>query len=283
MKVDAAIPKRAGIGLRTPHIRDVLDRRPDVGWLEVHAENYFGDSLANRDLEQARQSYPVSLHGVGLSPGSDQEIDPSHLQAFRDLIDRIDPGLVSEHMTWSSIDGIYLNDLMELPRSSESLAVISRNVDCIQDALGRRILMENPSSYLQYKESEIPEPEFIAEMCRRTGCGLLLDINNIYINSRNHDFKPWDYIMALPLDQVGEIHLAGHCVDTIEGRDVWIDGHGTPVSESVWDLYRRTLALTGATPTLIEWDSDLPDLATLIGEADKADTIIAAIGDNGSC
>lgn len=273
-RVASTIEARAGIGLRAPHIRDILDRRPAINWLEVHAENYFGDGIATDHLTRAREHYPISLHGVGLSLGSDQEMDADHLRSWRVLIDRVDPGLISEHMTWSSIGGVYLNDLVELPRSEEALTVITRNVERMQEALKQRILIENPSRYLEYAESEIPEPEFIDRLCRKSGCGLLLDLNNIYINSRNHGFDAWHYVQDLPLHEVGEIHLAGHQMDRIGDKEIWIDAHATPIAAEVWKLYHDTLSLTGPVPTLIEWDSDIPALNTLCAEADKAERIL---------
>ncbi len=266
----AAIPARAGIGLRAPHQHEVLAAPPAVGWLEVHSENYFADggpALAN--LECTRARYPISLHGVGLSLGSTDPLDREHLRKLKALAARIEPALVSEHLSWSSVGLRFLNDLLPLPYTEEALEHICTRVAQVQDFLGRRILVENISSYLQFPHSTIPEWEFVAEVSRRAGCGILLDVNNIYVSASNHHFDPLQYLRAIPAQAVGEIHLAGH-----ESRgDTLIDTHSRPVCDAVWALYREALDRFGAVPALIEWDNDIPKLAVLVGEAHKADAI----------
>lgn len=268
------IPPCAGIGLRHPHHRAVAETRPPVGWLEVHSENYLAGAPLRR-LEAIRRDYPVSLHGVGLSLGTSEGLDGAHLAALRALVRRIEPGLVSEHLAWTTTGGVYLNDLLPLPYTEEALAVVCRNVARMQEALGRRVLVENSSTYLRFRHSTIAEPEFLAEIVRRTGCGLLLDVNNLYVSACNHGFEAEPYLAALPAAAVGEIHLAGHHVRPLPTGEIRIDDHGSAVAPAVWALYRRTLARTGRVPTLIEWDSDIPPLPVLLGEAETAARILA--------
>lgn len=264
----------AGIGLRASHYREILEARPSLAFLEVHSENYFGDGGAPLHyLEQARAHYPVSLHGVGLSLGSSDPLNRVYLARLKQLIDRIDPVLVSDHLSWSSIDGVYLNDLLPLPYTEAVLDHFCARVNEAQDFLGRPLLVENPSTYLQFAASAIPEWEFLAEIARRTGCGILLDVNNIYVNCRNHGFNASQYLAALPVAAIGEIHVAGHTVKKMPEGEILIDTHGAPVSEPVWALYREALARFGARPTLVEWDNGLPPLATLVAEARQAETI----------
>jgi uncharacterized protein (UPF0276 family) len=270
------VPARAGIGLRAPHVAEVLATRPAIPWLEVHPENYMGGGPAVRALEQIRRDYPLALHGVGLSLGSAEGGDRRHLDRLRALADRLDPVLVSEHLSWSSSGGAYLNHLLPLPYREESLALLSRHVAEAQDALGRRLLVENPSSYLRFHDSPIPEPEFLAELARRTGCGLLVDVNNIYVSGQNLGSDPDAYLAAVPAAAVGELHLAGHSVNDADGRPVWIDDHGSRVTPEVWRLYARALERFGPVPTLVEWDTNLPPLATLLDEAGAADRRLAA-------
>ena len=261
----------AGIGLRPGHYRDLLQSLPKLGWLEVHSENYFGDGGAPLHfLEQARSHYPVSLHGVGLSLGSTDGLNIDHLKRLKQLVDRYDPLFVSDHLCWSSIDGIYMNDLLPLPYTEEALSHFSERVMQVQDYLGRELLVENPSSYLQYKHSTIGEAEFLAEVVKRSGCGLLLDVNNVYVSAMNHGFDAQDYIDLIPGDAVREFHLAGHTVRELPQGTVYIDTHDAPVAEPVWSLFDYTLHRVGRRPSLIEWDSDLPDLEVLIGEAGRA-------------
>jgi uncharacterized protein (UPF0276 family) len=274
------LPARAGIGLRSPHVAEVLATRPALPWLEVHPENYLGGGPEVRALHAIRQDYPVSFHAVGLSVGSADGVDRWHLGRIRGLVDRIEPALVSEHLAWSQAGGAYLNHLLPLPYTEESLAAICRNVDEVQTALGRRVLIENPSGYLRFASSTIPEAEFLAELASRTGCGLLCDVNNVYVTARNLGLDPVAYLAALPSAAVGEIHLAGHSVNDADGQTLLIDDHGSPVPPAVWALYERALRRFGAVPTLVEWDTDIPPLEVLLAEARQADArLLDAMGD----
>lgn len=263
----------AGIGLRSVHMAEIMETRPAIGFLEVHAENYMTGSPTIGALETVRRDYPISIHGVGLSLGSAGPLDREHLARFRTLVERIDPDLVSEHLSWSGFAGTYVNDLLPLPYTEESLEVVSAHIDEAQTALGRRLLIENPAAYLRFRNSTIPEAEFLAELARRTGCGILCDINNLYVNADNFGFDPWAYLAALPARAIGEIHLAGHHRADVDGRSILIDDHGSAVAKPVWDLYAHALDRFGPKPTLIEWDSRLPALAVLLGEARYADRI----------
>jgi uncharacterized protein (UPF0276 family) len=250
---------------------DLLQSLPELGWLEVHSENYFGDGGAPLYyLEQARSHYPVSLHGVGLSLGSTDKLNKDHLKHLQQLIDRFDPLFVSDHLSWSSVDGIYMNDLLPLPYTEEALAHFSERVQQVQDYIGHELLVENPSSYLQYRHSTIDEAEFLAEVVRRSGCGLLLDVNNVYVSAMNHGFDAHAYIEAMPVDAVREYHLAGHTVRELPQGTVYIDTHDALVAESVWSLYEYTLQRIGRRPSLVEWDSNLPGLEVLLDEAGRA-------------
>jgi uncharacterized protein (UPF0276 family) len=269
------IPARAGIGLRHQHYRAVVENRPPVGWLEVHSENYFGGGRPLAFLEAARAHYPLSLHGVGLSLGTDGPLDRTHLARIKALIARLQPALVSEHVSWSITGGVYLNDLLPLPYTDEALQVICGHVEETQDFLGRQILVENPSSYLQFAHSTIPEREFVAEISRRTGCGLLFDVNNVYVSACNHGFDAHEYIAAMPREAVQEIHLAGHAVREIGDATLRIDDHGSAVCAAVWQLYAAALRQLGPVPTLIEWDSNVPELPVLVAEAVTADGFLA--------
>jgi hypothetical protein len=262
----------AGIGLRAPHHRAFLDERPDVGFVEVHAENFMvaGGPLLHH-LEQARRDYALSVHGVALSLGSAALPDPDHLHRLAALTDRFEPFLVSEHLAWSSVAGVYLNDLLPVPYDETTLAIIARNVTATQEALGRTILIENPSSYLRYRLSDMSEADFLAELCRRAGCALLLDVNNVAVSAFNLGFDARAYLGALPANAVGQFHVAGHHTNDVGERLVRIDDHGSAVSDEVWNLYDHALARFGPHPTLVEWDSNLPPLATLLAEAAKAE------------
>jgi hypothetical protein len=275
---DGTMPAKAGIGLRHPHIGAFLADTQPVSWLEIHSENYLvagGPRLAQ--LENIRRDYPISCHGVGLSLGSADGLDEAHLAALRALFDRFEPALVSEHVSWSVADGVYTNDLLPLPLTDEALAAICRNVDRMQVALKRRVLVENPSTYLDFAESLIPEPEFIAEIVRRTGCGLLLDVNNIHVSAHNRGFDAAAYLAGLPLGAVGEIHVAGHATRDCDGPAVLIDDHGSAAIEPVWHLLRAALARTGPVPVLFEWDNDIPELPILLAEAHKAQACLEAV------
>jgi hypothetical protein len=270
------IPALAGVGLRFPHHEHVLQARPGVPWLEVHAENYFGGGSARHTLESIRHHYPLSLHGVGLSLGSAGDLDPAHLRRLADLVDMMQPGLVSEHLSWSVAGGRYLADLLPLPMTEEALTVVCRHVQQAQEALRRPLLLENPSSYLQFSHSSIPEYEFLATVADRTGCGILCDVNNIFVSASNHGWDPLRYLDALPAASVGEFHLAGHAEVTLaSGRCVRIDSHGTRVAAPVWALYEEALRRIGPRPTLIEWDTDIPAFDVLLDEASLA---AAALG-----
>jgi uncharacterized protein len=271
--IRAPDPARAGIGLRSPHFEDLARARPALSFVEVHSENFFADggpSIAW--LERFRADYALSLHGVGLSLGSTDPLDPEHLSRLARLATRVEPALVSEHLCWSGIGGRHLNELLPLPYSEESLEHVCVRVAQAQDYLGRQILVENVSAYVRFASSTIPEGEFVAEIARRTGCGVLLDVNNAWINSVNHGCDARDFLRAIDPATVGEIHLAGG-EQTPEGL---IDTHGAPVFPEVWALFAETIARMGALPTLIEWDTDIPALDVLLGEAALADAILAA-------
>ncbi len=274
-QVPGPIPAQAGIGLRFPHHRTVLDTRPAVPWFEVHTENYFGGGSALDCLEQIRGDYPISFHGVGLSLGSAGALDDRHLQRIRALTQRIVPALISEHLSFSLIEGTYLPELLPLPMTEEALARVSEHVTQVQDALGCQLLIENPSSYLRYRHSTIPEWEFLAALVQRTGCALLCDVNNIHVSASNHGWNVDTYVAGLPVDAVREIHVAGHSERTLSGgRRILIDDHGSPVCEAVWALYRKAISRFGAVPTLIEWDNNLPAFDVLEREARRAGTYL---------
>jgi uncharacterized protein (UPF0276 family) len=267
---------RAGIGLRAPHVGELLATRPAVPWLEVHPENYMMGGAALASLETARRDYPISFHGVGLSLGSAGEIDRRHLERLKTLVDRIEPCLVSEHLSWSTSGGAYLNHLLPLPYTDETLAVVASHIHEVQETLGQSILIENPSSYLRFRHSTIPEPEFLAELARRTGCGLLCDVNNIYVTAWNLGLDAIAYLGALPTATVGEMHLAGHARNDADGQTILIDDHGSRVAPPVWTLYHEALQRFGAVPTLVEWDTDIPELSVLLAEACTADGLLEA-------
>ena len=267
----AAIPARAGIGLRAPHCREIIDTRPDIAWVEVHSENYFGDGgQPHQFLERIRRDHPLSLHGVGLAIGSAAPLDRGHLDKLVRLIARYEPGLVSEHLCWGAAGGRHLNDLLPLPYTEEALAHVCGRIEQTQAHLGRQILIENVSSYLQFRHSTIPEWEFLAEVAARSGCAILLDVNNIYVSAVNHGFDALTYLNAIPAAAVREIHLAGFDAS----GPCLIDTHGTAVSDDVWTLYRAAIARLGPRPTLIEWDTDIPALGVLLAEAAKATRIL---------
>lgn len=266
----------AGVGLRFPHHQAFVDTRPSIGWLEVHTENYMGGGAPLRYLETLRRDYPVSFHGVGLSLGSADGLDADHLDRLERVIERIEPTLVSEHLSWSIIGQTYLADLLPLPMTEEALAVVCRHVDQVQTRLGRPILVENPSTYLQFRHSTIPEWEFLAQVAARTGCGILCDVNNIFVSAQNHGWDASAYLRGLPPAKIGEIHLAGHSVTTLDsGAALRIDDHGSRVDSAVWALYGEALACFGPVPTLIEWDTNIPPLEVLLDEAAQAGRCLA--------
>ena len=266
------IPARAGIGLRGPHSIELLERLPDIGFLEIHSENYFGaGGIPLNLIDRLREHYPVSVHGVGLSIGSTDPLDLEHLRRLSQLISRVEPGLISEHLSWGSVTGIHLNDLLPLPYTEEAVSHVSARIDEIQDSLKRRLLIENVSSYLQFSHSVMPEWEFLVEVAKRSGCGILLDVNNVYVSARNHEFNPHTYLDAIPAHAVKEIHLAGFAVNEYAEGKILIDHHGARVSDAVWALYRKALTRFGGVPTLIEWDTDIPSLDVLLAEARTAE------------
>jgi len=271
-RVAAGLPSRAGVGFKPEHFETILAERPDVGFFEIHAENYMGDGgPPHRRLEAIRACYPLSLHGVGLSIGGPRPLDRAHLARLSALRRRYEPGLFSEHLAWSSHDSGFLDDLLPLPYTAETLAIVCDHIDETQDAVGR-MLLENPSTYVRFAESDIPECDFLSEIARRTGCGLLLDVNNIEVQAGNHGFDPRSYLDAFPLQAVGEIHLAGYAEARDDsGASFRIDAHDSPVRPGVWALFREAIRRIGPTPTLIEWDNDVPDWATLHAEARRAD------------
>ena len=276
-RVAAPLPDRGGVGLKADHVEQIRAERPDCGFFEIHAENYMGDGgPAHRRLEAIRALYPLSLHGVGLSIGSPRPLDKDHLERLAALARRYEPGLFSEHLAWSSHDQGFLNDLLPLPYTKETLATVCGHVDQTQEALGRRMLLENPSTYLVFAESTISETDFIAEVARRTGCGLLLDVNNVIVSATNHGFDAIAYLDAYPLRHVEEIHLAGYAETQDDaGRPLLIDAHDSPVRDGVWALYAETIRRLGPTPTLIEWDNDAPAWPVLLAEARRAEATMA--------
>jgi len=259
-----------GIGLRQPHYREVFERLPPLGFLEVHSENFFLEGGASMHaLERARAAYPISLHGVGLSLGSADTLAGEHLARLKRLVDRVEPALVSEHLCWGGVGGVHFNDLLPLPYTQEALALLADRVDHVQATLKRRILVENLSAYVECRHSEMTETAFLAELARRTGCGLLLDVNNLYVNAINFGFDPVARLAELDAASIGQMHLAGH---TVAG-DCLIDTHGSLVCDPVWSLYEEACRRFGAKPTLIEWDTDLPALDVLLSQAAQADAI----------
>ena len=271
------VPARAGIGLRPLHYADILAQPPKVGWIEVHPENYLtAGGPQHRALTAARQLYPLSFHGVGLSLGGLARPDQAHLARLRALIARYEPALFSEHLAWSSHGGAFMNDLLPIPYTEAALDRLVAHVDETQEFLGRQILIENPSLYLRFQDSEMRETEFLRELTARSGCGLLLDINNVHVSASNCGYDSGAYLADYPLDHVREIHLAGHMAEVDDGgAEVLIDAHNTSVSAAVWALYRWVVRMVGPLPTLIEWDQDLPDWRILLAEAASADRILA--------
>lgn len=265
---------KSGICFKGQHFQEVLQALPGIGFFEVHAENYFGaGGPPHRALSEIRSHYDLSVHGVGASLGAAGPLDGDHLAALKQVVDRYQPFLVSEHIAWCGQGGRFLNDLLPLPYTEESLTQLADHIDQTQEALGRQILIENPSTYLMPAGSDRTEPAFLADVCGRTGCGLLLDVNNIYVSARNNGWDASAYIEAVPKDAVGEIHLAGHLEDSRGGIEILVDDHGSEVCQAVWDLYTHALKRFGPVPTLIEWDTRVPALDTLLAEAAKADAL----------
>ncbi|HEX2581480.1 MAG TPA: DUF692 domain-containing protein [Dongiaceae bacterium] len=271
----SSLPCAAGIGLRQPHHAEFLAVKPAVAWIEVHSENFMGGGPTLDLLEKLRADYPISLHGVGLSLGSAEGVSATHLERLALLVERIAPAEISDHLSWSVTGGNYYNDLLPLPYTEEALAVVADNVARVQDRLGRRLLVENPSTYLEYDERDYSEPEFLRQLCRRTGCAILLDINNIIVCGFNHGYPADRYLAEFVGVPVGEYHLAGHHTRMLGNRGLKIDDHGSAVGEEVWRLYAHAVAEIGAQPTLIERDSNIPPLAELLAEAARADQALA--------
>lgn len=269
------IPCSAGIGLRAQHYQDVINTRPDNVWFEIHSENYFGKGgKPHYYLDIIRQDYPLSCHGVGLSLGSTDVLDLQHLGKLKKLIERYEPALVSEHLCWSSVDGYHLNDLLPMPYTEESLNHFVKRINQTQEFLNRQILIENITSYLEFNHSTIPEYEFITQLATITGCGILLDINNLYVNGINHGWNTDNYLKNISAEHVQEIHLAGFTENKLAQGSILIDSHNQMVAEAVWQLYSQALQQLGRKATLIEWDKDLPSLDVLISEANKANTLL---------
>lgn len=267
--------RKTGIGLRHPHHTDILEKKPGVGFLEVHPENYFvAGGPALHYLEKAREIYPISFHGVGMSLGSADGLNTQHLQHLKDLVSRFEPFQISDHVSWSRVPNAHVPDLLPVPMTEEALDVLSRNVETAQKALDRALWVENPSSYLSFKNNEMDEPIFLKKLVERTGCGLLLDVNNIYVSSHNIGFDTAAYLAEIPKGAVQEIHLAGYTENEVnQDFTMYIDTHGAPVHGPVWALYEQTLEVLGDVNTLLEWDTDIPSLEILVQEAEKADVL----------
>lgn len=277
-----SIPAGAGVGLKPQHFEQVLalpsSPENNVTWFEIHAENYMGaGGQLHHNLTQIRHQFPLSIHGIGLSLGSVELPSESHLDALSKLISRYEPGLVSEHLSWSKHHDVALNDLLPVPYTDESMAAFCQNIDITQNALKREILIENPSSYLSLKDNDFSEQDFLVNLANRSGCKLLLDVNNVYVNACNHGFDPQQYIDSIPPHLVGEIHLAGHSVQKLLNKEIRIDDHGSIVSEQVWRLFEYALQRVGPRPTLIEWDTDVPSWQVLSEQATLANRYLSSI------
>ena len=270
------LPARGGLGLKPEHFRTILDTTPDLGFFEIHAENYMVDGGPfHHHLSQIRSRYPLSIHGVGLSIGGESPLDEAHLDRLAALLQRYEPQSFSEHLAWSSHGDVFLNDLLPVPYCAETLTRVCDHIDRVQEELKRRLLLENPATYVEFAASTMSEGEFISAVVRRTGCGLLLDVNNVYVSCVNHGRDPCAAIDALPFAATGEIHLAGFARDTdAAGDELLIDSHGTPVAEAVWALYRHALRRVGQVATLIERDNDIPAFSVLLAEARKAENML---------
>lgn len=270
----SSLPARAGIGLRSAHFRQIREERPDVGFLEIHPENFFGGGAHVEMLADYAEYYPLSFHGVGLSLGSAGALDKNHIRALTQLAERIRPAAVSDHVSWSASGNAHMPDLLPLPYTEETLRIVAEHIDEVQQALGQKILVENPSTYLAFAHSTMREPEFLAALVARTGCGLLVDVNNIYVQAHNVGARPEEYFSVLQGEWIGEMHLAGHTRRDEGDAEILIDTHDDVVCDAVWDLYEQAVANWGALPTLIEWDQKLPALEVLLGEAEKAEHIM---------
>lgn len=270
------LPHRSGLGFKPEHFHDLMAKPGAVGFLEVHAENYMGAGGAPHAMLHAlRSEFALSIHGVGLSIGGAGGLDNDHLDRLRKLIDRYQPESFSEHLAWSSHGAEWLNDLLPLPYTDETLATVCKHIDQVQEYLGRKMLLENPATYVSFEHSTWSETDFLSQIVQRTGCGLLLDVNNVFVSASNHRFDARSYLAAFPLDAVGEIHLAGHDTEELPSGPLLIDSHGAPVADPVWTLYAEVLDRSGAVPTLIEWDTDVPTLDVLLSETERAETLLA--------
>lgn len=271
----AEIPSLVGIGLRGEHEHAVLAERPDIGWLEVHSENYFGTGgRPATQLQRICERYPISLHGIGLGPGNTDPPDRAHLRKLRELVDAVSPVRVSEHLCWNAYGGRHFSDLLPLPYTREAASHVAGRIDAVQQLLGRQLLIENVSAYVEFEAGELSEWDFLLEVVRRSGCGILLDVNNVYVNACNHGFDPHDFLDEIPGDLVGEIHVAGHTRRNAEGRTLLIDTHDQMVSPAVWELYAKLVARIGSKPTLLERDANLPPLGALVDEARIAERLL---------
>ncbi|CAN7450681.1 MNIO family bufferin maturase [Aminobacter sp. LjRoot7] len=271
-----ALPVRAGLGLKPEHLDEILTTEPDIGFFEVHAENYMGDGGApHRALAEIVARYPLSLHGVGLSIGAERPLDKAHLARLKALVERYRPQSLSEHLAWSTHESGFLNDLLPLPYTKQTLERVSAHVDEVQQTVGRRMLLENPSTYILFEDSTIDEIDFLDAIAERTGCGLLLDVNNVMVSAVNHQLDAFAYVDRFPVERVGEIHLAGYD-ETVDGAGdrLLIDAHNSTVADDVFSLYRHTIGRTGPVPTLIEWDNDVPAFAVLLAEATRAEAVL---------
>jgi len=276
--IASTLPRRAGIGFKPEHFADIIAAPQPIGFFEVHAENYMGaGGPPHAQLGRLREDYALSIHGVGLSIGSMQPLDRDHLSRLKTLCDRYQPESFSEHLAWSTHDSVFLNDLLPLPYTEATLAQVVDHVEQVQATLGRQMLLENPATYLLFQESTIEETDFLAEVARRTGCGLLLDVNNVFVAATNHNLDPYDYIARFPLEAVREIHLSGHS-ETVDdlGAPLLIDSHDTPVKDPVWALYETVIGRIGPIASLVEWDNDVPAWLVLRAEAGAAQDILDA-------
>ena len=271
-----SLPVRTGIGLKAEHVQDILESLPALGFLEVHAENYMGAGGApHAFLTRLRERYPLSIHGVGLSIGGEEQLSETHLARLAQVLKRYEPQSFSEHLAWSTHDTAYLNELLPVAYDAVTLRRVARHIDAVQERLGRRMLLENPSTYVAFSSSTWDEVAFLAEIVRRTGCGLLLDVNNVQVTCANHNRDPIAYLDAFPVEAVGEVHLAGYAEQTDSlGARLLIDAHGSPVADDVWSLFRHALKRMGPRPTLIEWDNDVPALPALLSEVEKAEALL---------
>ncbi len=274
-----SLPPRPGVGYKPQHFAALVEHPEPVAWLEIHAENYMGEGgRALAQLRHLAERFPISVHGVGLSIGGEGRLDAEHLARLKHLCGWLKPASFSEHLAWSTHEGAYLNDLLPLPYTEATLACVADHIDEVQEVLGRRMLLENPSTYVAFTETAMGEVEFLAEIAGRTGCGLLLDVNNVYVSGTNQNYDPLGYLRDFPLDLVGEIHLGGHDEDRDDhGNRLLIDSHGAEVVDPVWALYAQVIARGGPRPTLIEWDNDVPDWPVLVAEAARAFAILEPV------